>query len=202
MIGVGWDGFSVGSSSLSGREIVAHEHQLWRFHWDPRDAIYPNGRSSLSDENVIHFIDKEWSEHRDQFHNVACAAAFSGRVVALRRVLEQHDWPIVYVHYGYLVDDMMNLVMSNWHCTPEQICAMIDLLVEHGADVNRPYKEADGRLVTPLDHANEAIKYLGDGSPLVASMEAARERLLHHGAKMYGEDACTSEDAMPALEEI
>jgi hypothetical protein len=105
-----------------------------------------------------------------------------------------------------MVDDLMSLVLSQWHCTPEQICAMIDLLVEYGGRVDRLSRGHDRK--TPLDAVASALRYLGSGDGAAAGSEAdhpvanahqiavlkaARARLLHHGAKMHSARVVPSE---------
>lgn len=186
---------------LTTEQLKEFNKGKWQLHLDPRNALYLSQGCALDDDNAVCYIDHQFQTNRSAFRHVAQAAAWSGRIVAVKRVLEL-GWPIVYeykdeldgqVHVG--IDDMMHNILC-WNRSPEQMCALIDLLVSYGADVNRSHKGVLGS-ETPLQTTQNAIKHLNDPwdgtrwrdlkgpetQNKITIWKVAAERLKYHGAK-------------------
>lgn len=141
--------------------------------------------ASVSDDDMPEYVAR-YHARRPGSRTLVMFAAFSGRPVALKAVLAL-GYP-VFNEKEPRIDNVLFKILDNWQCSAEAMCAMIDLAVEYGADVNRACSDGVSTQ-TALAHCEHALAYVerqgmaATRDAQMAVLTAARERLKLHKVK-------------------
>lgn len=189
----------------------------WQNYYEPFDYFDSNRTErvqevSFTDEQCILYVQSNpMFGCKYKRYATAYAAARSGRPRVLRECLKL-GWPIkqcidslssslptTIVVEPHLKNNLLENVLSNYHCKVKDALEMIDMLVEYGAKVDEPL-EHHGYTMTPVQVCDKTIKYLSsewdgvkwmnpkDNAEKISFMEEVKKRLLYHIEKQQNKN--------------